>query len=112
MILTSVDLPAPLSPSRPRTSPLRRCRLMSRSAVIGPNRLATCSIRSTSSSAVVGPTIRSPASVWSATARPQAYPPHQHIQRHGENDRDPQPQVHIGGGDALEVEAVLENAEE
>ena len=51
MILISVDLPAPLSPSRPSTSPLRRCRLTSRSAVTGPKRLATCSTRRTSSAA-------------------------------------------------------------
>ena len=38
-ILISVDLPAPLSPSNPSTSPLRRCRLMSRSALIGPKLL-------------------------------------------------------------------------
>ena len=49
-ILISVDLPAPLSPSRPSTSPLRRCRLTSRSATVGPKRLAMCSTRSTSSS--------------------------------------------------------------
>ena len=53
-ILIRVDLPAPLSPSRPRTSPLRRCMLMSRSATVGPNDLPTCSTRRTSSSAVVG----------------------------------------------------------
>src|SRR5215210_7852140 len=49
MILMSVDLPAPLSPSRPRTSPLRRCRLTSRSAVTGPKRLEMRSTRRTSS---------------------------------------------------------------
>src|SRR5207247_3571535 len=51
MILISVDLPAPLSPRRPSTSPLRRCRFTSRSAVTGPKRLAMCSTRSTSSGA-------------------------------------------------------------
>src|SRR2546430_12933982 len=51
MILISVDLPAPLSPSRPSTSPLRRCKFTSRSAVTGPKRLAMCSTRSTSSGA-------------------------------------------------------------
>src|ERR1700677_616099 len=60
MILISVDLPAPLSPSRPSTSPLRRCRLTSRRAVTGPKRLAMCSTRSTSSGAETGPTIVSP----------------------------------------------------
>ena len=43
-----VDLPAPLSPIRPSTSPLPRRRLTSRSAVSAPNRLATCSTRSAS----------------------------------------------------------------
>src|SRR5271166_3148705 len=57
-ILISVDLPAPLSPSRPSTSPLRWCRLTSRSAVTGPKRLAMCSTRRTSSGDDSGPTAR------------------------------------------------------
>src|SRR5436305_8325173 len=59
MILISVDLPAPLSPSSPSTSPLRRCTLTSRSAVTGPKRLAMCSTRSTSSGADAGGTAAS-----------------------------------------------------
>src|ERR1700709_2179944 len=56
MVLISVDLPAPLSPSSPSTSPFLRCRLTSLSAVTGPKRLEMCSTRSTSSDAGVGPT--------------------------------------------------------
>src|ERR1700724_3696798 len=56
MILISVDLPAPLSPSRPSTSPFFRCRLTSRSAVTGPKRLDMCSTRRTSSGALDGGT--------------------------------------------------------
>src|SRR3954464_13117002 len=49
MILISVDLPAPLSPSSPSTSPLPRCRSMFFSAVTGPKRFDTPSTRRTSS---------------------------------------------------------------
>ena len=37
----SVDLPAPLSPTTPSTSPLATCKLTSRSAVIAPKNLDT-----------------------------------------------------------------------
>src|SRR5689334_3624203 len=112
MILTSVDLPAPLSPSRPRTSPLRRWRFKSRSAVIGPKRLETCSSRSTSSSAVAGPTRCSPAVACSGTARPGPNPADEHIQEHCDDDRDAQVQVLVVGIDALERQPVLEDSDE
>ncbi len=41
MILISVDLPAPLSPSRPTTSPERSVKLMSFSTLTPPNDLET-----------------------------------------------------------------------
>src|SRR3954467_8314655 len=49
MILISVDLPAPLSPSTQATSPARTVRLMPSSATIGPKALPT-SVISTSGS--------------------------------------------------------------
>src|SRR5271166_4231454 len=112
MILITVDLPAPLSPSSPRTSPLRRCRLMSRSAEIGPNCLATCSTRSTSSGASWSPSIRSPAKAWSGTAGPQTQTAHQDVERHRDDDRDPDVQVLVVGAHTSDHESVLENAEE
>src|ERR1700761_4146235 len=92
-ILISVDLPAPLSPSSPSTSPLRRCRLMSRSALIGPNDFLTCSTRSTSSWAVCGPTIRSWGTETSATARPRSHPGDVRVERHRDQDRDTEVEV-------------------
>src|SRR5881392_407946 len=41
MVLTSVDLPAPLSPTSPTTSPALTSKSMSLSACTGPNRLLT-----------------------------------------------------------------------
>src|SRR5436190_6909312 len=41
MVLTSVDLPAPLSPTSPTTSPAFTSKSMSLSACTGPNRLLT-----------------------------------------------------------------------
>src|ERR1700743_1499498 len=90
-ILISVDLPAPLSPSSPSTSPLRRCRLMSRSALIGPKLFLTCSTRSTSSSAVWTPTIRSSGTLTSATARPDPHALDVGVERHRDQDRDAEP---------------------
>src|SRR5579872_2694293 len=54
MILIRVDLPAPLSPIRPSTSPRRRCMFTSTSAVTAPYFLEMCSTLSTSSSAPGG----------------------------------------------------------
>src|SRR4051795_3518797 len=109
MIFISVDLPAPLSPSRPSTSPLRRCRLMSRSAVTGPKRLETCSTRSTSSSARASSavTIRS-----SGTTAPLSHPADVDVDDHRDEDRDAQDEVEVVGVDALEGQAVAQDAEE
>src|SRR3954451_12102092 len=97
MILISVDLPAPLSPSRPSTSPLRRCRLTSRSAVTGPKRLPTCSTRRTSSDSDT------------------ASPPHAadvDVDHHRDEDRHAEDEVEVVGVDALERQAVAQDAEE
>src|SRR5437868_4690785 len=102
MILISVDLPAPLSPSRPSTSPLRRCRLMSRSAVVGPNDLVTCSTRSTSSSARDGPTIFSGGISALATARSGAHARHVRVEGHRDQDRQAEVQVEVVGAHALD----------
>src|SRR3954469_4662594 len=88
MILISVDLPAPLSPSRPSTSPLRRCRLTSLSAVTGPKRLAMCSTRRTSSGAEPGPATPCAGVVASATAgMPSARAADEHVGAHRDDDR-------------------------
>src|SRR4051794_18666680 len=80
MILISVDLPAPLSPSRPSTSPLPRCRLTSRSAVTGPKRLATCSTTRTSSA---------------GTAAPLSHTPDVHIDDHRDKDREAEEKAQV-----------------
>src|SRR4051812_46004323 len=95
MILISVDLPAPLSPSRPSTSPLPRCRSMLRSAVTGPKRLATPSMRRTSS----------------GTA-PLPHATDVGVDDHGEQDRDAQDEVQVVGVDALQRQAVAQQAQE
>src|SRR3954467_15009952 len=106
IVLMSVDLPAPLSPSSPRTSPLRRWRLMSRSAVTGPKRLATCSTRRTSSSARASSavTIRS-----SGTAAPLPHAPDVDVDDHGDEDRDAEDEVEVVGVDALKRQAVAQD---
>src|SRR3954470_20142970 len=95
MILISVDLPAPLSPSRPSTSPLRRRRLTSRSAVTGPKRLETLSTRRTSSDTAPPP---------DATDVD--------IDDHRDQDRDAEDEVEVVGVDALERQPVAQDAEE
>src|SRR6202035_2090720 len=112
MILISVDLPAPLSPSSPSTSPFRRCRLTSRSAITGPKLLVMCSTRRTSSGAVAGATMCSPGTARSAKARPPARAPHVHVDAHREQDREAEVEVEVVGVDALQREAVLERAQE
>src|SRR5579872_7397075 len=103
MILISVDLPAPLSPSRPSTSPLRRCRLTSRSAVTGPKRFAMCSTRSTSSGAEIGPTIWKGPFAASATADvPPSDTPHVHVRGHRDDDREARVEEQVVGVDALQ----------
>src|ERR671930_1365654 len=97
MILISVDLPAPLSPSSPSTSPFLRCRLTSRSAVTGPKRLETCSTRRTSS-------------VSDATAPPHA--PDVDVDHHRDQDRQAEDEVQVVGIDALQGQPVTQDAEE
>src|SRR3954453_15682827 len=78
LILIRVDLPAPLSPSSPSTSPLPRGRALLRSAVTGPKRLATPPTRRTSSDAA-------------ATARP----PHVDVDHHRHQDSSAQDEFQI-----------------
>src|SRR3954464_5435086 len=91
MILISVDFPAPLSPRRPSTSPLRRCRLMSRSAVTGPKRFVTCSTRRTSSGA------RWLSLVTSGTAAPLAHAADVDVDAHRDQDRQAEDEVEVVG---------------
>src|SRR6476619_100630 len=96
MILIRVDLPAPLSPSNPSTSPLPRCRLTSRSAVTGPKRLATFSTCRTSS----------------ANAAPLPDLPDVDVDHHCAEDREPEDEVQVVGVHALEGQAVAQDAQE
>src|SRR4051812_20832890 len=98
MIFISVDLPAPLSPSRPSTSPLRRCRLTSRSAVTGPKRLEMFSTRRTSCSG--------------GTATPLSDASDVHVDHHRDQDRGAQDEVEVVRVHALERETVAQDAEE
>src|SRR5437588_13020777 len=112
MILMSVDLPAPLSPSSPRISPCFRCRLTSRSAVTGPKRLAMCSTRRTSSGADSGPTTAG--AVVAASAKPgmsSARTRDEHVRRHRDDDRQAAVEEQVVGVDALQDQSVLEDAE-
>src|SRR5437660_584885 len=115
MILISVDLPAPLSPSSPSTSPLRRCTLTSRSAVTGPKRLAMCSTRSTSSGADAGGTVSCGGGVWSgsgdgagsaATGLPPSHPPDEHIRRHRHDHGKARVEEQVVGLHPLEDQSV------
>src|SRR4051794_23851412 len=105
MILISVDLPAPLSPSSPSTSPLPRCRSMLRNAVTGPKRLLTPSTRRTSCP------VAAPAVV-SATSTALPHPTDVHVDDHRDEDRDAEDEVQVVGADALDGEAVAQDAEE
>src|SRR4051812_34892893 len=100
MIFIRVDLPAPLSPSSPSTSPLRRCRLMSRRAVTAPNRLETFSTRRTSSART------------SAMPAPLPDAADVDVDAHREQDRDAEDEVEVVGADALQRQAVAQDAEE
>src|SRR5690349_23841124 len=93
MILISVDLPAPLSPKRPSTSPLPRCRLTSRSAVTGPKRLAMCSTTSTSSG---------------GTAAPLSHAPDVDVDDHRDQDRDAEDEVQVVRVDAFQRQSVAQ----
>src|SRR4029079_334746 len=97
MIFISVDLPAPLSPSRPSTSPSFRCRSISRSATTGPKRLLIPSTRRTSSGT-------------DASSCPDAADVR--VGRHREDDRQPEVEAQVGGVDALDDQAVVEDAEQ
>src|ERR1039458_5948470 len=111
-ILINVDLPAPLSPSSPSTSPFFRCRLTSRSAVTGPKLLVMCSTRSTSSADEAGATMCSPGTIGSANARSPPHAPAIGVDRHREQDREAEVEVEVVGVDALDRQAVLQDAQE
>src|SRR6202047_615830 len=113
MILISVDLPAPLSPSRPSTSPFLRWRLTSRSAVTGPKRLAMCLTRSTSpdASAAAGAVACGWVLGGSATAGlPPASASDKHVRRHRHNHRQPRVEQQVVGVHALQDQPLLEDA--
>src|ERR1700691_1127612 len=112
MILINVDLPAPLSPSRPSTSPFLRCRLTSRSAVTGPKRLAMCSTRRTSSGAEVGPTTSCSMSGSATSAVPPARTSDEDIGGHRDDDREARVEQQVVGVDALQDQTILEDAQE
>src|ERR1700729_613094 len=111
MVLIRVDLPEPLSPSRPSTSPLRKCRLTSRSAVTGPKRLEMCSTLSTSSGAEVGGTTVSIGCA-SATAMPPARALDVDVDGHRHDDRQSEVEQLVVGVDPLEDQTILEDPEE
>src|SRR6266545_3744603 len=96
MIFISVDLPAPLSPSSPSTSPLRRCRLTSRSATTGPKRFVT----------------RSPGVTWLANSRPRSDPADVGVGGHRDDDRHAQIEAQVVGVDALDDQPVPQSAKE
>src|SRR6202035_1145135 len=101
------------SPSKPSTSAFFRCRLTSLSAVTGPKRLATCSMRSTSSGADSGPTARG--SDVAASAKPgmsSARAGDEHVRRHCDDDRKARVEEQVVGVDTLQDQPVLEDAEE
>src|SRR5271157_260761 len=102
MILISVDLPAPLSPSRPSTSPLLRCRFTSRSAVTGPKLLAMCSTRRTSSGEEVGPTTSCSMTGSATAAVPPSRTSDEHVGGHRHDDRKARVEQQVVGVDALQ----------
>src|SRR5437588_10630564 len=113
MILMSVDLPAPLSPSNPSTSPFFRCRFTSRSAVTGPKRLAMCSTRRTSSGADSGPTTAAaPVAASAKSGMPFARAGHEHVRRHRDHDREAAVEEFVVGVHALQDQSVLEDPDE
>src|SRR5437588_1659542 len=112
MIFIRVDLPAPLSPSNPSTSPFLKCRLTSLSAVTGPKRWGMCATRRTSSGADSGPTTAG--AVVAASAKPgmsSARTRDEHVRRHRDDDRQAAVEEQVVGVDALQDQSVLEDAE-
>src|ERR1700736_6151775 len=107
MILIKVDLPAPLSPSSPSTSPFFRCRLTSRRAVTGPKRFAMCSTRRTSSGAELGGTISSGGGAWSATALPPAHASDVYVRRHRHDHRETGVEEQVVRVDPLQDQPLL-----
>src|SRR5271163_4104691 len=112
MILISVDLPAPLSPSSPSTSPFLRCRLTSRSAVTGPKRLAMCSTRSTSSGAELGPTTSCSASRSTTAGVPPAHTSDVDVRRHRDDDSEARVEEQVVRVDSLQDQPILEDPQE
>src|SRR6185437_2133311 len=137
MILISVDLPEPLSPSRPSTSPFFKVRLMSCRAAMGPKLLAMRSTRSTSPPtpgseeddglAVPSPARASSAATCSAGSSgssgggpeddsgktgPRSHFLDEDVDRHHQDDGEPQVEVEVVGADALDDQAVVQDAEE
>src|SRR3982074_3519202 len=111
MILISVDLPAPLSPSSPSTSPFFKCRLMSCRAVTGPKRLAMCSTRRTSADAGGG-ALGTGAVPASATAVPPSRTTHVHIGGHRDDDCNPRVEEQVVRVHALQDQTVFQDAQE
>src|SRR5882672_7257899 len=121
MILISVDLPAPLSPSSPSTSPFFRCRLTSRSAVTGPKRLAMCSTRSTSSGALAGATTSGASAAGMAplgscgsttSGMPPSRAPDEHVCRHRHDHGQAGVEQQVVGLHSLQDQPIFEDAEE
>src|ERR1044071_8059848 len=96
MIFISVDLPAPLSPSRPSTSPFLRVMSMPLSASTAPKLLLTFSTRRTSS----------------ATTHPRSDATDVRVGRHRDDDRDAEVETQVVGVDALDDQAVVEDPEQ
>src|SRR5215218_8844658 len=112
MIFIRVDFPAPLSPSKPSTSPLRRRRFTSRSAVIGPKPLLICSTRRTSFSPEVGATTRSAAASGSGNRSPPSHAADKYVCRHRDDDRGALIEAQVVGVHALDYQAVLQDPQE
>src|SRR3990170_1743168 len=103
MSLISVDLPAPLSPMRPSTSPLRRCIVTPSSAISAPKRLTMFStLRMSLSSSSGGVT-----SSLSRTAQASDVD----VQSHGDEDRDAQDDVERVCAHALQRESVAQDGQ-
>src|SRR5687767_10958456 len=101
MILISVDLPAPLSPMRPSTSPLRRRSVTPSSAVSAPNRLTMFSaLRMSFSSSSGGATSSPSRSTKSSDVD---------VQRHGDENRNAQNDVERVCANALQRKSIAQD---